>query len=482
MASATSEVGTSEALADSSLAKALHWLVAVVTVGVLGVLIVNESAHLDAPELAAWILASLLADLMYVRIGTSVTMSMSLPVLLAAAFLHEPGITGLIAFLGCLDPRELQGKSPIDHILFNRGQIALAAIASSLVMHGLPYLDGEWPAVAVIFAFGLFADCLINVALVVLSMVLSGRANWRTAILDLWGAEPAASIGLYASMCLVAPLLVLIYRDWGPWALLACTAVLMPFRVALSRIENLGVTTRVVRIREAALSSAQEAARNQRREERLLLAGDLHDEVLPALFKVHLMGEVLRQDLASGRLLDLDEDLPGLLGATRAAQQAVRHFVGDLRTTRAGVRNFARAIQSSADELERDGRPRIDLQLATVRVTDDAQLVLLQVAREAMVNASRYSGADWIRVQLEELPDGLVRLSIADDGVGFDLATVDGGSHFGLQLMRERVETAGGRIEIVSSVGMGTVICATLPIVRADFSENETTPPDSRGG
>jgi two-component system NarL family sensor kinase len=109
-------------------------------------------------------------------------------------------------------------------------------------------------------------------------------------------------------------------------------------------------------------------------------------------------------------------------------------------------------------------------------------LVLLQVAREAVVNASRYSGADWIRVQLEELPDGWVSLSITDDGVGFDLATVDDRSHFGLQLMCERVETAGGRIEIVSSVGMGTVICATLPILHTDFSENETTPPDSRGG
>jgi signal transduction histidine kinase len=160
----------------------------------------------------------------------------------------------------------------------------------------------------------------------------------------------------------------------------------------------------------------------------------------------------------------------------------VRHVVGDLRTTRTGVRNFARAMQSCADELEKDGRPRIDLQLADARLTDDAQLVLLQVAREAMVNASRYSGADWIRVELDELPDGLVSLSIADDGVGFDLATVDGGAHFGLQLMRERVETAGGRIEIASSVGMGTVICATLPIVHADSSGNETTPPESRGG
>jgi hypothetical protein len=192
------------------------------------------------------------------------------------------------------------------------------------------------------------------------------------------------------------------------------------------------------------------------------------------------MGEVLRQDLASGRLLDLDEDLPDLLVATHAAQEAVRQVVGDLRTTRAAIRNVARAIRSCADQLEEDGKPRIDLKLAEVCVSEQTGLVLLQVTREALVNASRYSGTDRIRVNLEESPNGWADLSIADDGVGFDLAAVDDGSHFGIQLMRERVEAVGGRIEIVSSPGLGTVVYAAMPL-QAPAYGNETTPPDSEG-
>ena len=149
---------------------------------------------------------------------------------------------------------------------------------------------------------------------------------------SLWGAEPAASLGLYASTCLIAPLLALIFREWGVWALLACTSVLVPVRVALAQIQSLGATGELVRIRDAEIASAKDSARAGRRDERLILAGDLHDEVLPALFKVHLMGEVLKQDLASGRLLDLDDDLPELLDATTAAQEAVRRVVGDLRS------------------------------------------------------------------------------------------------------------------------------------------------------
>jgi signal transduction histidine kinase len=398
---------------------------------------------------------------------------MSLPVLLAAAFAHEPVVTGLIAFLGCLDPRELQGKSPVERILFNRAQISLAAVAASLVMHSVARSSAVFPAVLIVFALGLSADSLINVALVVVSTVLSGRARWREAISGLWGAEPSASIGLYVSMCFVAPVFFLIYREWGPWALLACTAVLMPFRVALSRIENLGATRGVLRVREAALADAEKSVREQRLEERLFLAGDLHDEVLPALFRVHLMGEVLRQDLASGRLLELDDDLPELLEATNAAQRSVRQVVGDLRTVRAAIRNLPRAIRNCADQLDLEGRPRIDLRLAEVCATEAQGFVLFQVAREAMTNASRYSDSQRICVRLDERPSGWAVLQVSDDGIGFDSAAVNRESHFGLQLMRERVESAGGRVEVATAEGLGTVITATVPLQRST-NESQT--------
>jgi signal transduction histidine kinase len=483
MASALSEAAaTHEALADSSIARIFHWVVSVATICGLGALFFGEVLGLDVAEVLAWVLAVLLADLMYVRIGKSVTLSMSLPVLLAAALIYAPGVAGVIAFLGCLDPRELRGKLSIERILFNRSQIALSTAAAGAVMHTVSSQASAWPAIGIVFAMGLVIDCMVNVAFVVLSTVLSGRATPRNAVADLWGTEPSASLALYASMSLVAPLFLLIFRQWGSWALVACTSLLLPFRLALTRIESLAETTRVVRIREAALADAQ-SAMAQRREERLLLAGDLHDEVLPALFKVHLMGEVLRQDLASGRLLDLDDDLPDLLTATNAAQQAIRHVMGDLRTSRSPIRNVARAIRTCADQLQEEGKPRIELHLVEAHVAEPLALCLLQVAREAIVNASRYSDANRISVQLtvEDETDAL-QLLITDDGAGFDLSSVDQASHFGLQLMRERVEAAGGHLDVMSSPGLGTVVLAQVPSAIRINGNNETTPPTSRGG
>ena len=79
----------------------------------------------------------------------------------------------------------------------------------------------------------------------------------------------------------------------------------------------------------AALVSATDAIASERRDERQVLAGELHDEVLPPLFKVHLMGQVLQQDIETGRLLNLDDDLPELLqrhgdGADRSAWRGQR--------------------------------------------------------------------------------------------------------------------------------------------------------------
>ena len=439
----------------------------VATLVLAGLVVVVPNAlegEVDLLDIGSWVLASLLADLMCVRIGRSITLSMSLPVLLAAALLHPPVVTASIAFLGCLDLRELRGDSSIERILFNRSQIAVAAGGASYVMHLVGLSALEWPVVVGLSALGLIVDCSVNVAFVATSTVLSGRASWTATLKGLWGAEPWASVCLYASMCLIGPLLALIYVAWGPVALLLCTAILAPLRLALARIERLGLALDVVRLREAALLRAHRSAEVERQEERLVLAGDLHDEVLPALFKVHLMGEVLKQDLASGRLLELDDDLPELLEATKAAQLAVRLVVGDLRVKPSGTRGLLASIRSCADQQEGDGKPHFDLRLSKVGADERVELVLLQVAKEAMVNAGKYSGAARVTVELREWPIGWAHLVVVDNGSGFDPKEVDVESHFGLQLMRDRIETVGGRLFISSVRDGGTTITADIPV------------------
>ena len=145
------------------------------------------------------------------------------------------------------------------------------------------------------------------------------------------------------------------------------------------------------------------------------VAGELHDEVLPPLFKVHLMGQVLRRDLDSGRLLSLDEDLPELLLATDAAQAAIRSLVGDLRRSPLGPGGLVPTLRLLVQQLETETSARVELSTTDIECTAITQLLVYQIAREALTNAIRHSEATSIKVRVWQ--DGpSVRLSVEDDG------------------------------------------------------------------
>ena len=89
---------------------------------------------------------------------------------------------------------------------------------------------------------------------------------------------------------------------------------------------------------------------------------------------------------------------------------------------------------------------------------------VFRVAQEAVINASRHSGARSIRVALGYEPRG-VRLTVEDDGRGF---TVDPhgrshGGHWGLLGMRERAERVEGQLVVRSAEGTGTTIELQVP-------------------
>ncbi len=91
-----------------------------------------------------------------------------------------------------------------------------------------------------------------------------------------------------------------------------------------------------------------------------------------------------------------------------------------------------------------------------------AQLLAYQAIREALHNAAKHARASSIDVRLWQ-DEALLRLSVTDDGTGFSVAAVDGSRHFGLQIMKERFEAAGGGLFVDSRLGSGTLVAASVP-------------------
>jgi signal transduction histidine kinase len=215
--------------------------------------------------------------------------------------------------------------------------------------------------------------------------------------------------------------------------------------------------------KDRALSAAANRIVDERREERLALAAEIHDEVLPPLYKIHLMGQVVKTDFASGRLLDLEADVPDLLQAVETADSALRDMVRDLRQSTIGPEGLVGTLRLLAEQIEANARVRVETDLKPVGGSALTHLLAYQLAREALSNAARHSGASTIVVALDQ-DEGSIRLRVSDNGGGFNPFTVDTSSHFGLQLMRERSELAGGSLVVSSTPGEGTSVLARLPI------------------
>lgn len=92
---------------------------------------------------------------------------------------------------------------------------------------------------------------------------------------------------------------------------------------------------------------------------------------------------------------------------------------------------------------------------------------LFRIVQEALYNASRHANAQRVTIDLQDHPH--LKLTITDDGIGFDPSAVRG-DHMGLSIMAERAAELGGQFHVRSTLGEGTTIEVTL---RASAEEPE---------
>jgi signal transduction histidine kinase len=204
---------------------------------------------------------------------------------------------------------------------------------------------------------------------------------------------------------------------------------------------------------------ARELQRLQVLEERERIGRELHDGVIQSLFALGMS----LQGLASS---SSDAEVARRL---EAAVEDVDHAIRDLRNYIFGLRPGIladRQLDQALQELTTEFGARSGV-VTVVDVDGEAASALasragevVQLAREALSNASRHGRATTCRVSLRRGPAGIV-LEIDDDGRGFDVDTTTWG--MGLRNLRERTESLGGMLEIESTAGEGTTVRATFP-------------------
>jgi signal transduction histidine kinase len=156
------------------------------------------------------------------------------------------------------------------------------------------------------------------------------------------------------------------------------------------------------------------------------------------------------QDLAHEAYVDVREAILGL----RETVAPEGGMVGGLR----------QYLQKFSRQAGIDARLFVPADLAT-GLAPEAEIQLLRVVQEALTNVRKHAEASSAAVRIASDGERL-RVTIEDDGRGFDATRVDRdeGRSFGLRSMRERVERAGGCLNVESSPGRGTRIIVLLPL------------------
>ena len=206
----------------------------------------------------------------------------------------------------------------------------------------------------------------------------------------------------------------------------------------------------------------------ERELQRILL--DIHDgpvqHMYAALSQLDLLRRALDAPDGQGEARERIERIRQLL---EGGLNEVRSFIGAFRPPEFEARELVTLLEGLAlqHEAMTDTRIELDVRGTIPDVPLPAKIGLYRVLQEGFSNAYRHGGADRVIVRLRRVVrqgEPRLRMSVSDNGHGFDPRAVPFDKHYGLQGMRDRVEMIGGRFRLRSQPGRGAMIAVEVPI------------------
>lgn len=194
-------------------------------------------------------------------------------------------------------------------------------------------------------------------------------------------------------------------------------------------------------------------------EERRNIALELHDglgQVLTALINHMNHAGGNGRGGADAKAVEL---AAAALTEVRRMSRALRPSVLDDLGLEAGLRWLTRTTtEASAVEVE------LDVRIDDVGLDKESETLVFRIVQEALTNVVRHADASRARVAVERV-NGELRVSVTDNGTGFDAAALFAAPErgFGARGMRDRAELFGGRLRIDSAPNEGTSVTLTLP-------------------
>jgi len=237
--------------------------------------------------------------------------------------------------------------------------------------------------------------------------------------------------------------------------------------VAVLFVFSTGMTLNVSeqRLADKKLQRLTQCIVNLQEDERSRVSRELHDGISQLLVSIKFQFELACHFFENAR--EKEQGLSTLKEAIDRLADAigeVRSLSHNLRSSLLDTLGLSAAIGQLATEFEQRSRLKVNYSeiICPGDLVEGADVALFRIVQEALTNIDRHANAENVSIILDGTAES-VRLTVVDDGVGFDIAKVErahGG--IGLRNIRERVKHFGGDFQLTSSPGRSELI-VSLP-------------------
>lgn len=199
---------------------------------------------------------------------------------------------------------------------------------------------------------------------------------------------------------------------------------------------------------------------------RTRIATDLHDDIGSNLSRIAMLSEVVRQRVAIDDL-EMNDRLARVAGISRESVDSLGDIVWAINPSRDRLSDLTQRMRRVADDFCSSRNIRFEFQTdfnePGAKLSADTRREILMIFKECLNNVARHSDCSAVEVEFRQRENNLI-LKVRDNGKGMNSEIESAGSGNGLISMRQRAQKLGGRLEVVSGDGEGTIVRLEMPL------------------